>query len=597
MNTSTVRAARSPTPELALAVASLKPWLLRAAGFTMVASLLMLVSSWYMLEVYERVVNSRSHVTLAMLTLMVIGAFVVMEVLEWAHAHEMHEAGLALDARLAPRVFAATFEANLRRLPMGSTQPLADLRTLCDFWGSLVFKGILEAPVALVFLGVIFAIHPLLGTAALAGAALQALVAWLNGRSTQGVLSGAGVAAGAAQQYVFASMANARVIRAMGMLGAIHGRWLQRQREYLRLHAQASQRAAVFGSLSKFLQTVMASLLLGLAGWLFLRNQLAGGAGMMIVASILGGRVLQPLVQVVTQWRTAVAARDALQRLNALLAQVPERPRRMPLPRPQGRLLAENILAAAPGSQVPILKGVSFALNPGEVLAVTGPSAGGKTTLARVLVGVWPSAGGKARLDGADVFAWDKNELGAHVGYLPQDVELFEGSIAENIARFGAIDMAQVEEAARACGLHELVESLPQGYATDVGAGGARLSGGQRQKVGLARAVYGNPVFVVLDEPNSSLDESGEAALADTIARLKARGTTFVVITHRPGVLAVADKLLVLTGGVVQAFGARDDVMKALHEARQKAEVVRARVLHARPGPGGVTLPSPEAAA
>lgn len=595
MKTSTARALEGAAPDLARGFATLKPYLLRSACFTMIASLLMLVSSWYMLEVYDRVVNSRSHMTLAMLTLMVLGAFVVMEVLEWAHSHEMHEAGLALDRQLAPRVFAATFEASLKRVPLGAAQPLSDLRMLCEFWGSPVFKGLLEGPVAVVFLLVIFAISPVLGVAALAGALLQTLVAWLNGRSTQRVLSGAGAAAYAAQQYVAASMANVKVIRAMGMLGGIHRRWLGKHQDYLRLHSQASQRGAVYASLTKFLQTLLGSVLLGLAGWLLLRNQLPGGPGMMIVASILGGRMLQPLVQVVTQWRTAVGARDAFGRLNALLTQLPERAPGMPLPRPRGQLQAEGLLAAAPGSQVPILKGVSFTLKPGEVLAVSGPSAGGKTTLARVLVGVWPSAGGKARLDGADLHAWDKNELGAHVGYLPQDVELFEGTVAENIARFGPVDMAAVEEAARACGLDELVATLPQGYDTEVGPGGSRLSGGQRQKVGLARAVYGHPVFVVLDEPNSSLDEGGEAALAAAIAQRKASGTTFVVITHRPSVLAVADKLLILNNGTVQAYGPRDDVIRALKEARLKAEAGQLPAPRGLP-PGGMAWPAREGA-
>jgi ATP-binding cassette subfamily C exporter for protease/lipase len=324
--------------------------------------------------------------------------------------------------------------------------------------------------------------------------------------------------------------------------------------------------------MSKFLQTVMGSLLLGLGAWLVLRNQLNGGAAMMIVASIIGGRVLAPLVQIVTQWRTAVAARDAWNRLDNLLTALPPKPESMALPPPRGQLVAENIIAVAPGTQTPILKGVTFGLNPGEVLAVIGPSASGKTTLARVLAGLWPSHGGKARLDGADIFAWDKTELGPHVGYLPQDVELFDGTLAENIARFGALEKAKVENAARAVGLHEFIMSLPDGYDTDVGPEGARLSGGQRQRVGLARALYGDPVFVLLDEPNSSLDEVGDAALAAAIQEYKARGTTFVVITHRTSVLGVADKILLLRDGATQAFGPRDEVLAALQKANQEAQ-------------------------
>jgi ATP-binding cassette subfamily C exporter for protease/lipase len=292
---------------------------------------------------------------------------------------------------------------------------------------------------------------------------------------------------------------------------------------------------------------------------------------MLIVSSILGGRVLKPLVEIVTQWRTFVNAREAYKRLDGLLSSLPARDGAMPLPAPRGKLSAENLIISAPGTQVPILRGLNFGLNPGEVLAVIGPSASGKTTLARALTGVWPSIGGKARLDGADVHAWDKAELGPNVGYLPQGVELFDGSIAENIARFGDIDMKKVEAAARSVGLHDFIMMLPQGYDTDVGAEGARLSGGQRQRVGLARAIYGDPVFVVLDEPNSSLDEAGEAALAQAITEAKSRGTTVVAITHRVNLLKVCDKVLLLRDGQLQAFGPRDEVMAAIAKANAEA--------------------------
>jgi ATP-binding cassette subfamily C exporter for protease/lipase len=302
-----------------------------------------------------------------------------------------------------------------------------------------------------------------------------------------------------------------------------------------------------------------------------LHNDLNGGGGMLIVGWILGGKVLQPLVQIVTQWRSAVVARDAYRRLDTLLKALPARQEGMELPAPRGKLAAENLLVPVPGTQIPILKNVNFQLNPGEVLAVIGPSASGKTTLARVLTGVWSSLGGKARLDGADIHAWDKAELGPHVGYLPQGVELFDGTIAENIARFGEMDMLKVEAAARAVGLHEFILALPAGYETELGPEGARLSGGQRQRVGLARALYGDPVFVVLDEPNSSLDDAGDAALTDAIAGAKARGTTVVAITHRTSLLKVCDKILFLRDGVQQAFGPREDVLAALAKANQDA--------------------------
>ena len=558
--------------ELTEALLSLKPCFWRAFGFALTAGLLVLAPTFYMFEVYGRVVDSRSHLTLAMLTLLVLLVFVVMEVLDWARAETLREAGELLDRRIAPRVFQAIYESNLRRIGPPSIQPMNDLRTLRDFLPHPVLGAAMESPVALVFALILFAISPALGWSALLGAVVQVALAWFNERSTSPPLLAANRAAMAAQQYADGSLRNAEVIEAMGMLANIHRRWMDRQREFLGLQADASDRAGAFQAASKLVQTTMGSLLLGLGAWLILADALPGGPGMMIVGSVLGGRMLAPLVQVVSQWRAVVNLRDAWARLDQLLDKLPPRPPAMPLPPPKGRLAVENLVAAAPGSQVPILKGLAFALQPGEVLAVVGPSASGKTTLARLLMGLWPAASGKVRLDGADIFAWDKGELGPHLGYLPQGVELLEGTLAENIARFGEVSMAKVKAAAAAVGLHDFIESLPQGYDSPVGRDGAMLSGGQRQRVALARALYGDPVLVVLDEPNSSLDEAGDAALAQAIQALKACGTTFVVMTHRSSVLGVADKMLVLRDGAQQAFGPRDEVLAALSKAAQQAQ-------------------------
>ena len=558
--------------ELREAIASLRPFFVRSGWFSLVCSLLVLAPSGYMLEVYDRVVNSRSHTTLVMLTLLVLGAYVVMEVLEWARSEVMRAASVELDHKMSTRIFNAIFEANLRRLPGGTQQPLNDFRQVRDFLYSPVLLALLESPISLVMMVLLFLISPVLGWSALVFAVLQTLVAWLNERSTQPPLMQANRAAIEAQQYADNTLRNAEVIESMGMLRDTHRRWLLKQRDFLDLQALASERAGGFQAISKLLQNTLSSLLLGLGCWLLLHNELNGGGGMMIVASILGGRMLAPLVQVVSQWQTVVNARDAWARLDGLLAAVPARPPGMALPAPRGALQVEQLVAGAPGSPAPILRGVQFALAPGEVLAVVGPSAAGKTTLARLLVGLWPAQGGKVRLDGADIHTWNKAELGAHLGYLPQGVELFEGTLAENIARFAEVEPAKVEAAARAVGLHEFILSLPLGYDSPVGPEGARLSGGQRQRVGLARALYGDPVFVVLDEPNSSLDEEGDAALARAIQESKARGTTFVVMTHRTSVLAVADKMLVLRDGMQQAFGLRDEVLAALHQAQQQAQ-------------------------
>jgi ATP-binding cassette subfamily C exporter for protease/lipase len=557
---------QTPPSELALAFEPLKPVILKAIGFSTLISLLALAPTVYMLEVYDRVVNSRSGMTLAMLTVMIVLAYAVMELLEKVRGALMRAAGVQIDEALSKRVYDAMFQGFLKRQVGGSMQVLNDLKSVREFLANPALMAILEAPVALVALALIFAISPVLGYASLLGAVAQIGVAWMNERATRKPLGEANRSAVNAQQFAEASLRNAHVMESMGMLDAVHGRWQKRQREFVAFQATASEGAGLWTAMSKAVQQVMSSLLLGLGAWLLLNNMLNGGASMMIIGSVLGGRVLAPLSQLVAQWNGVVNVRGAWSRLEMLLAQVPVKPEAMPLPAPKGFLTVEGLMAGAPGQQVPIVRGVQFALSQGEVLAVVGPSASGKTTLARLLVGLWPSMGGKVRLDGADIHTWDKTELGPYLGYLPQGVELLDGTLAENIARFGEVDMVQVEAAARLVGLHDLIMSLPEGYNSPVGRDGAMLSGGQRQRVGLARALYGKPVFVVLDEPNSSLDEAGDLALANAIAALKQLGTTFVVMTHRTSVLGVADKMLIMRDGAQQAFGPRDEVLAALQQ-------------------------------
>ena len=560
---------QTPPSELALAFEPLKPVLMRAAGFSMIISLLALSPTVYMLEVYERVVNARSGMTLAMLTVVVVLCYAVMEILEKVRGAMMRAAGVQLDEKLSERVYNAMFQGFLKRHVSGGTQVLNDLKLVREFLFNPALLAVLEAPVALVALALIFAINPLLGWSAMLGALAQMGVAYMNERATRKPLNEANRSAAAAQQFAEASLRNAHVMESMGMLDAVQARWQKRQDQFLAHQAQASEGAGLWTAMSKLIQQLMGSVLLGLGAWLFLGNTLNGGGGMIIIGSVLGGRVLAPLGQVVAQWNAVVNVRAAWARLEALLAQIPEKPEAMSLPAPKGFLTVEALMAGAPGQQVPIVRGVQFGIQPGEVLAVIGPSASGKTTLARLLVGLWPAISGKVRLDGADVHAWDKAELGPYLGYLPQGVELLDGTLAENIARFGDVDMAQVEAAARLVGLHELIMSMPQGYNSPIGRDGTMLSGGQRQRVGLARALYGKPVFVVLDEPNSSLDEVGDAALANAIATLKQMGTTFVVMTHRSSILGVADKILLMREGTQQAFGPRDEVLVALQQKAQ----------------------------
>lgn len=559
-------ASAAPT-EIERALAKLTPFFWRALLLSLLAGLLALGPTVYMFEVYERVVNSRSAMTLAMLTLMVLLAIGVMEVLEWARAETLREAGDALDQTLAPRVFQAIQAVHLKQGAAGGAQPMVDLRTVRDFFHGPALGAVMETPVALVLLVLLFVIHPLLGWVSLAGAVLQVGLSWLNERSTSPALLGANKSDMSAKAYVDGTLRHSDVIAAMGMEQDMRRRWLVLHEESLGLQSQASDHAGVFQALGKLLQTTLSSALLGLGAWLVMHDQLLGGPGMLIVGSVLGGRVLAPLVQMVSQWRAVVQARGAWGRLGQLLERSPAPFQGMPLPKPQGRVAVENLVAGASAGAPPFVKGLAFSLQAGEVLAVLGASAAGKTTLARMLMGLWSPLAGNVRLDGVDVSVWNKAELGPHVGYVPQDVELLEGTLAENIVRFGEVDEQALHEAAKAVDLHAWITSLPQGYNTPVGDAGVMLSGGQRQRVALARALYGMPVFVVLDEPNASLDEIGNAALMSALQAFKARGTTFVVMTHLPSILAVADKLLVLQGGVQQAFGPRDEVLAALRGA------------------------------
>lgn len=561
----------APPSPLQAVFDTLKPVLKRVALFGLLINLLSLAPTLYMLEVYDRVVNSRSSSTLLMLTVLVLGMYLLMEVMEWVRGQILHNAGLMLETKLGERIFNAVFEANLRRVG-GSNQALNDMRTLREFLSTPAVTALMDAPMALLFLVLIFLISPVLGWFSVVIAIVQVYIAYLTERTTQQPLTEANREAIAAQGYASSTLRNAQVIEAMGMLGDIHKRWMEKQRRFLQLQALASDHAGGKSAAAKVVQNILASGLLGLSCWLLLQGELAGGGSMMIISSILGGKVLAPLVQVIATWKSIVNARDAYQRLDKLLEAIPERAPGMPLPPPQGALSVEAVIAAAPGTQAAILRGVSFALPAGKALVVVGPSAAGKSTLARLLVGIWPAQSGKVRLDGVDIFPWNKAELGPHIGYLPQGIELFDGTLAENIARFGEVDMAKVEAAVRAVGLHETIQALPAGYDSRIGDEGCFLSGGQRQRVGLARAIYGEPKFIVLDEPNSSLDEAGEQALLQTLQALKARGTTLVVITHRTSVLPIADAMLILRDGQVAAYGPRDDVLAALAKAQQPAQ-------------------------
>ena len=550
--------------ELRAAVLHQKSFLHKAIFFSFFTNLLVMVPTVYMLEVYDRVVNSGSVITLAWLTVMTFVLLLVMQVLEWVRQEILQHAALQFDAQLGDRVFDSAFEASLKQITGASVQVFTDLRTLRQFMPSPVMMALLDAPLSLFYVVAIFLINPMMGYLSLLGALIQGGLAALTERATQPQLSAANLASIDAMRNASGTLKNAQVIKAMGMLDDMHARWIKKHQKMLFAQATASDAAGFYSALAKFVQMAQGSLLLGAGCWLNINGGFTDGGGLMVVASILGGRVIAPISQVIGSWKVVVNARDAYSRLDRLLAAIPAKVVGMALPAPIGQLAIETVTAVAPNSNIAIIRGASFTVPAGQLLGIVGPSASGKSSLARLIVGVWPASSGKVRLDGVDVFSWNKTELGPHIGYLPQDVELFDGTLAENIARFGIVDRVCVENAARLVGLHESIMALEKGYESPVGDEGCFLSGGMRQRIGLARAVYGNPRLVVLDEPNSSLDEAGEQELVKTLVCLKAQGATTIVISHRTSLINTVDLLLVLVEGQVKAYGPRDLVLDAL---------------------------------
>ncbi len=548
--------------ELTEAILAYRSVLIALGIFSFAVNLLLLVPAIYMLQIYDRVLTSRNESTLYLLTLIMAALLLVEAALDFVRSRVLVRAGAALDIRIGPRIYDASFERYLRARGANPAQAFGDLASIRQFLTGRGLFAFLDMPWAPLYLVVIFMLNPWLGLFALVSAVILVALAFVTERSAGPQLTEAGKLATIANNDVAATLRNAEVIEAMGMLSHIRQRWLERQNRFLARQEHASDLAGSIGATSRFFRLTLQSGILGVGALLVIDRTLTPGA--MIAASILLSRALAPVDLAISTWRGFVAARDALARLNMLLKACPVRGATTALPRPSGAVLAENLFVGAPGRREPILRDLKFGVPAGALVAVIGPSASGKSTLARALVGVWAPMGGALRLDGAEIHTWDKEKLGPWIGYLPQDIELFEGTIAENIARFGTLDSEKIIRAAQRAGVHELVLRLPLGYETPIGQGGMVLSGGQRQRVALARAMYDDPALLVLDEPNANLDEAGDVALVAALATLKSENRTVFVMTHRMNIVGVADAVLVLAAGQIRAFGPRDAVLKAL---------------------------------
>ena len=544
--------------------------------FSLFVNALMLVPTFYMLQVYGRVVTSGSLSTLTMLTIIMVVLTITTGLLEWIRSRIMVRVSTKLDVILSRDVYRASFKQALATGGMNaSAQPLSDLTSLRQFLtGNGVF-AFFDAPWLPIYVAVMFMFHPWYGWMAIGCAIVLICLAYANEKVTGKAIADANRENIAASLYTTKNLRNAEVIDSMGMLNSLINRWSLRQKKVLLLQSVASDNGGVVTSTSKTFRVMVQSLILGLGAYLAVNHEIS--PGLVIAGSVLLGRALAPIDLIIGSWKGFIAARGQYSRLNEILSKLQSEPVRMALPAPEGNITVENMIVGAPGSRSAIIKGISFAVQAGTVVGVIGPSASGKSTLARALLGIWPPQHGSVRLDGADISNWDKAELGPYIGYLPQDIELFEGTISENIARFGDVDAELVVQAAKVAGVHEMILLLPDGYDTVIGSDGVNLSGGQRQRIGLARAIYGTPRLIILDEPNSNLDEVGERALSYALEYLKATGATIFVITHRTNILSQLDRLLVMKDGLLSMYGPSEQVIAELSakaKTQQKATPV-----------------------
>lgn len=553
---------REPVAVLRGALAACRAAVVAVAVFSLAISLLMLVVPIYMMQIFDRVLATGNLDTLLALTTIAVSAVAVLGTLEAVRGMVMNRVGVWLDRSLAPEVLHSSGVRALRAGGMSGAQGLRDLAAVRNYLSGPAVFAIFDAPFVPIFIGVVFLIHPLLGWLSLGGAVVLFGLALANEIATRRPVAESNARSSAALNEADAAIRNADVIEALGMMRTLEARWRSASDGYLEGHGRASDRASSIGATARTFRLGLQIAMLGVGAWLVTRNAITGGA--MIAASIIAGRAMAPVEQSINGWKVMVAAQAAYRRVRALLEEAGPRAATMTLPEPEGRLSVEGLIYIPAGSTVPLLRDVSFEIEPGGALGIIGPSAAGKTTLARHLVGSLAPTRGHVRLDGAELTGWNPADRGRWVGYLPQDVELFAGSVRENIARMGEAGDEEVVAAARLAGAHEMVLALPQGYETVIGPGGGTLSGGQRQRIALARAVFRAPRLVVLDEPNANLDTEGEQALLATLRELPRLGSTVVLVAHRPSLMVSVDRILMLREGQVAALGPRDEVLRRL---------------------------------
>ncbi|QDL92323.1 type I secretion system permease/ATPase [Paroceanicella profunda] len=558
----TVKKFKDGRAELRAALAGSKRLFLAIGVFSFFVNLLMLTGPLYMLQVYDRVLTSRSEATLIALTVLVILLYALSGALDYARARILARIGARFQTRLDRRVF----EAVLRRsiAPTERTRPasgLRDLEAIQRLMSSPAPFAAFDIPWTPVFIAMLFLFHWVLGVAALLGGAVIVSLTFLNQYLSRRPLMAANAASAESEAFAENLRRESELVHGMGMREAGLQRWKTRREASLEATITASDTSGTISNISKSFRYFMQSLMLGLGAFLVLAGEMSGG--MMIAGSILLGRALAPIEQSIAQWSVIQRARQGWTQLSELLEKTPEEPERTELPRPRALMTGEQITVVPPGDKAATLRMVSFRIEPGQAMGVIGPSGSGKSTLARVITGIWRPASGTVRLDGAALEHYSNEALGQHIGYLPQDVALFDATVAENIARLSlAPDPQKVVEAARKAGAHEMILKLPEGYDTRIESGGSRLSGGQRQRLGLARALYGDPVMLVLDEPNSNLDSIGSDALNRAIQTMKNDGRAVIIMAHRPAAIAMCDTLLLLDGGMRKAFGPRDEVLR-----------------------------------